>query len=305
MENELHVVTGAFGFSGRLIAKRLLEKGHAVRTLTNSRPAEDPFAGRVDAVAYHFDEPAKLADDLRGAAALYNTYWVRFNYGPFSHALAVENTLKLFAAAKAAGVPRVVHVSIANPSEDSPLEYFRCKARLERALIESGLSYAILRPAVLFGDGDILINNIAWMLRRLPVMGVFGDGRYRIRPIHVDDLAALAVKQGRLRSNEIINAVGPESFAYRDLVRWIGELIGRSRPMVSVPAWFGYWASVALGKLLGDVLLTREEIRGLMSDLLYVDSPPTGGTILTDWIRQRADTIGRHYASELARRRNK
>jgi uncharacterized protein YbjT (DUF2867 family) len=305
MENELHVVTGAFGFSGRQIAKRLLERGHAVRTLTNSRPVEDPFAGRVAAVAYHFDEPAKLADDLRGAAALYNTYWVRFNYGQFSHAQAVENTLKLFAAAKAAGVPRVVHVSIANPSEDSPLEYFRGKARLERALIESGLSYAILRPAVLFGDGDILINNIAWMLRRLPVMGVFGDGQYRIRPIHVDDLAALAVEQGRLRTNEIINAVGPESFTYRELVRRIGELIGKPRPMVSVPAWFGYWASVALGKALGDVLLTREEIRGLMADLLYVDSPPTGATILTDWIRQRADTIGRHYASELSRRRKK
>jgi uncharacterized protein YbjT (DUF2867 family) len=304
MEPPLHVVTGAFGFSGKYIARRLLDKGYAVRTLTNSPDRADPFAGRVAAFPYHFDDPPKLVDALRGAAVLYNTYWVRFNHGGFSHAQAVENTLKLLAAAREANVRRVIHVSIANPSEDSPLEYFRSKARLERALVDSGLSCAILRPAVLFGDEDILINNIAWMLRRLPIMGIFGDGQYRIRPIHVDDFAALAVEQGQAQTNCIIDAVGPESFSYRELVRQMGELIGRLRPIIPVPAWLGYWTTVVLGKILGDVIVTREEIRGLMSGLLYVDSPATGATKLTDWIRQHADTIGRHYASELARRKS-
>ncbi|HEY9175294.1 MAG TPA: NAD(P)H-binding protein, partial [Verrucomicrobiae bacterium] len=219
---ELHVVTGAFGYSGKYIAQRLLAAGHHVRTLTNSPNRPNPFRTAVEAHPFHFDQPAKLTASLRGAAVLYNTYWVRFNHPGFSHAAAVENTRTLFAAAQAAGVRRVVHVSITNPSEDSPLEYFRGKGQLERALRESGLSHAILRPAVLFGKEDILINNIAWCLRRLPFFGVFGDGQYRLQPIYVDDLAALAVEQGRATENVIVDAIGPETFTYRELVRQLG-----------------------------------------------------------------------------------
>ena len=237
-------------------------------------------------------------------SVLYNTYWVRFNHRLFKHADAVRNTLVLFEAAKKAGVQRIVHVSITNPSEDSPLEYFRGKAVLEKALVASGVSYAILRPAVLFGKEDILINNIAWALRRLPVFGVFGDGQYRLQPIHVDDLASLAVEQGKKRENVVINAIGPESFTYRELVAKIGQLIGKERPIISVPPWFGYAVGWLLGSLVGDVVVTKEEIEGLMADLLYVDAPPAGHTVLTDWIRSHADTLGRSYTSELARRKD-
>jgi len=169
----------------------------------------------------------------------------------------VRNTQALFRVAKAAGVKRVVHISITNPSEDSPLEYFRGKARLERDLTESGLSYAILRPTVLFGKEDILVNNIAWALRYLPVMGIFGDGRYKLQPIYVDDLARLAVEQGARTDNVIIDAIGPETFAYRGLVETVGEIIGRRRPIVSVPPGVGYLVGWAIGKLVGDVMITR------------------------------------------------
>ena len=302
MSSELHVVTGAFGFSGRYIAARLLAAGCRVRTLTQSAGRADSFGGKVEAHPFHFDEPAKLVDSLRGAAVLYNTYWVRFNHGGFSHSQAVLNTLKLFEAARRAGVPRVVHVSITNPSEQSPLEYFRGKARLERALAESGLSYGILRPAVLFGAEDILINNIAWMLRRFPVFGVFGDGRYRLQPILVDDFAKLAVEQGRAAANVIVDAIGPETFTYRELVQTLGRILGHPRPIISLPPWAGYWAGRLVGSAMEDQVITREEIRGLMLELLYVASPPTGATALTAWAAAHADSLGTHYASELARR---
>jgi len=175
-------------------------------------------------------------------------------------------------------VQRVVHVSITNPSEDSPFEYFSSKARLERALIESGLSYAILRPAVLFGKEDILVNNIAWVLRRLPVFGVFGNGEYRLQPIYVDDLAKLAFEQGQQTDNTIIDAIGPETFTYRALVQAIGESIGVRRRILSVPPAFGYATGWLIGQLMGDVTITRAEIQGLMADLLYTDSPPVGTT---------------------------
>ncbi len=299
----LHAVTGAFGYSGQYIARRLLAAGEEVITLTNSLHRPNPFGERVRAYPFHFDNPQKLAKTLEGVSVLYNTYWVRFNHKTFRHADAVANTLTLFAAAKEAGVRRVVHISITNPSEDSPLEYFRGKAQLERALMESGLSYAILRPTVLFGKEDILINNIAWLLRRLPVFGVFGDGNYRLQPIYVDDLARLAVEQGRATGNVILNAIGPETFTYRQLVQTLANVLGLRRIILPVPPVVGYWAGALIGRLTGDVTITREEIAGLMAGLLYVDAPPTGQTRLTDWARANADTLGVRYANELARRR--
>ena len=301
---ELHVVTGAFGYSGKYIATRLLEAGYRVRTLTSSLRRANPFGERVEAHPFNFDNPDRLAASLEGATVLYNTYWVRFNHKSSTHSIAVQNTQKLFEAAKRAGVKRVVHVSITNPSETSPLEYFSGKARLERALAESGLSYAILRPTVLFGKQDILINNIAWVLRRLPVFGVFGAGQYRLQPIYVDDLAKLAVEQGHETTNRTINAIGPETFTYRGLVQEIGAIIGKRRLVVSVPPAIGYIFGWGLGQVMGDVLITREEIRGLMADLLYTDAPPAGATRLTAWAKEHAATLGQHYASELGRRKN-
>ncbi len=300
--SETHVVTGAFGYSGRQIARRLLDRGCTVRTLTGSPERPNPFGTAVAAAAFNFDQPEKLVESLRGAATLYNTYWVRFNHRRFKFADAIRNSRVLFDAARRAGVERIVYVSITNPSLDSPFENFRGKAEVEESLRGSGVSYAILRPAVLFGKQDILINNIAWMLRHLPVVGIFGKGDYRLQPIHVADLAGLAVEQGLLRENVVLNAIGPETFTYRGLVEQLAQIIGRWRPIVSVPPWAGYLASLALGLLVRDVVVTRDEIAGLMNNLLYVDSPPTGTTKLTDWANENAANLGRHYASELARR---
>lgn len=298
----IHVVTGAYGYSGKYIAGRLLDQGETVRTITNSLSRPNPFGERVKAQPYHFDEPQKLAATLRGADVLYNTYWVRFNHRGFTHAMAVENTIKLFAAAKEAGIRRVVHISITNPSEESDLEYFRGKARLERELVDSGLSFAILRPTVLFGREDILVNNIAWTLRRLPVFGVFGDGMYRLQPIYVEDLAELAVSEGKGDENRIIDAVGPETFTFRGLVEAIGASIGKPRRIITVSPWLGYCVASVIGKIVGDVFLTRAEIEGLMRGLLCTASEPAGQTRLTEWVRRHADSLGVRYASELARR---
>lgn len=305
MNQTLHAVTGAFGYSGKYIARRLLDRGHEVITLTNSPDRANPFAGRVKPYPFNFDNPKELTQSLRGVSVLYNTYWVRFNHKLFKHADAVRNTQRLFNAAKEANVERIVHISVANPSENSSLEYFSGKARLERSLAETGVSHAILRPTVLFGKEDILINNIAWALRRLPVFGVFGNGEYRLQPIYVDDMAALAVEQGEKRDNVTIDAIGPETFTYRELVKVIGETIGKKRPVISVSPAVGYLTGWILGKFVGDVMITHEEIKGLMADHLFVDSAPTGTTRFTDWIREHADSLGKKYTSELARRKNR
>jgi len=297
-----HAVTGAFGYSGRYIATRLLEQGREVITLTNSPWRPSPFGNRVRAFPLAFDEPRRLREALAGVDVLYNTYWVRFNHRQFTHEAAVRNTRVLFEAARQAGVRRIVHVSITNPSEDSPLEYFAGKARLERALRESGMSHAILRPTVLFGREDILINNIAWALRRFPCFAVFGDGAYRLQPIYVEDLATLAVAEGQHDRNLVVNAIGPETFTYAGLVAAVGAAIGRKPRLVCVTPGVGYALCRIIGWVVRDTFLTREEIRGLMGDLLFADAPPAGKTRLTDWMQANAQTLGCSYASELARR---
>jgi len=231
-----HAVTGAFGYSGRYIASRLLDEGHEAITLTGSVQRRSVLADRVKAFPLDFSSPNELVESLEGVSTLYNTYWVRFNHRRFTHADAVVNSGILFRAARVAGVERIVHVSITNPSIDSPLSYFKGKAEVELELVNSGLSYAILRPAVLFGREDILINNIAWALRHLPVFGLFGGGSYGLCPIYVEDLAAAAIEYGRSAEDVTVDAVGPETFTYRELVETIGRIIGVKRPVVEVPS---------------------------------------------------------------------
>lgn len=303
--DDLHVVTGSFGFSGKYITERLLAAGKRVRTLTGSPRRDNPFNSKVEISPYHFKDKEKMVQALHGASVLYNTYWVRFSERGSSQELAVENTMRLFDAARDAKVGRVVHVSITNPSLDSRLEYFRGKAMLEEALGRSGLSYSILRPAVLFGEEDILVNNIAWVLRRLPVFGVFGDGDYKLQPIYVGDFADLAVAEGGADGNRMIDVIGPDTFTYRGMVRELGEAIGCRRPIISVPPRFGYGIARVLGWLLGDVLLTWDEIQGLMAGLLSTESPPVGRTSLRAWAASHAEQLGKDYANELARRRDR
>lgn len=304
-ERETHAVTGAFGFSGKYIARRLLERDRRVITLTDSVDRYNPFGASVEPHPFDFDDPERLTEKLRGVRVLYNTYWIRFNHRSFSHAEAVQNTRTLFRCAERAGVERLVHVSITNPSLDSPLEYFRGKAELEKALSETGIGYAILRPAVLFGDEDILVNNIAWFLRRFPLFGIFGSGDYAIQPIHVDDLARLAVDAGEASGNTVIEAIGPETYSFRELVETLGRIIGKPRPIISIPPFLGHLVARISGALVGDVVLTREEIAGLMAGHLAVDAPPAGETKLSEWASLCAERLGQRYANELERRRDR
>jgi uncharacterized protein YbjT (DUF2867 family) len=238
---------------------------------------------------------------LRGASVLYNSYWVRFSHGRATFDEAVGNSRILIQAAKEAGVRRIVHLSIANPSSDSHLPYYSGKAQVERAIIDSGLSYAILRPTVIFGAEDILINNIAWFARHFPVFAIPGSGQYQIQPIFVEDIANVAVDAGRKKDNLVIDAVGPEIFTFENLVRLIATGIGRKARLIHVRPWVALRILSLINPIVGDVILTREEIEGLMANLLVSKQPPTGQTRLSEWLAKNASILGTKYASELAR----
>lgn len=294
-------VTGAFSYSGKYITQRLLARGEEVITLTGHPNRPDPFDGKVKAFPLDFDE-AGMTESLRGADVLVNTYWVRFDKGENTQPRAVENTKKLVNAAVKAGVKRIVHISIANPSADSHLPYYWGKAANEKAVTESGLSYAILRPTVLVGGGqDVLINNIAFLLRRFPFFFIPGDGSYGIQPVHVEDLAELAVEAVYSKENYVIDAVGPDSYTFKELVQMVGESIGVKRLTISVPPRMALFAAQFLSLFLKDVLLTPEEVDGLSSNLLVSKEPARGKTIFKEWLKENQSIIGMTYASELER----
>ncbi len=300
MKSEIHAVTGAFGYSGRHIAKLLLDQGAHVRSLTGHPDRPDPFGGCVEVRRFQFEDPARMREALADVKVLYNTYWVRFAHGATTHARAVEHCRRLFQAAAEAGVQRVVHVSITNPSLDSTLPYFKGKAQVEQALAGSGLSHAILRPAVFFGGRDVLINNIAWLLRRLPIFGI-APGRYGLQPIHVEDMARLAVEQGASWTNVTMDAVGPEALGFDELVHMVRRAVGARALVTPVPRWLLLLASSLLRPLVGDVVLTADEIEGLCSNLLVSSGPATGPTKFSGWLGQHAQELGVTWASELDR----
>jgi NADH dehydrogenase len=302
MQNrEIDVVTGAFGYAGKYIARRLLAMGRGVRTLTGHPDRPDPFHGQVEVAPLQFDRPVELAESMRGATTLYNTYWVRFPRGEVTYEKAVANTRILFHAAREAGIRRIVHTSISNPALDSKLGYFNGKAQIEKFVAGLGIPYAILRPTVLFGVEDVLMNNIAWILRHLPAFAIPWPGDYQLQPVYVVDFAELAVAAGCGQGCETLDAVGPEIFTFKELVGLIGARVGSRARLIQTPPCLALFLSRLVGKAVHDVVLTEDEMKGLMAGLLVSKNPPTCGTCFSKWTERHAHLLGRQYASELNR----
>jgi uncharacterized protein YbjT (DUF2867 family) len=301
-KTQTDLITGAFSYSGSHIAERLLSSGRNVRTLTFHPDRDHPLRGEVDVRRYTFDDPAELERSLEGVDTLYNTYWVRFDYGRNTFANAIENSRALFFAAKRARVRRIVHVSIANPSIDSPLPYYRGKALVERALAETDVPFTVVRPTLVFGgDRDVLANNIAWMLRKLPLFGVPGRGDYGVQPIHVEDLARICVDGAVGDDDRVVDAAGPETITFSQMVHLVRDAVGSRAPIVPLPTPLMSIASRIMSKALGDVVLTPEEVKGLMAGLLVSEQPPLGEIAFSEWLDQNAGAMGRSYANEVER----
>ena len=301
----MHVVTGALGYSGRWIAHQLLDQGEKVRTLTNAVGRDDPFDGQVEIHPLNFEDKESLVESLRGADVLYNTYWVRYNHHKknFDHGIATRNCSILFEAAKEAGVRRIVHFSVAHPDQAPGWSYFRGKVECEENLKKVGISYAILRPTVLFGGGrNVLVNNIAWMLRHMPVFGYFGWGNYPIQPVHVRDVARMAIELGASNEDVTRDAVGPETFRYKDYIKLIARSMGVRRIIMPVPPIMGWMAGRVMGFFLKDMVITRAEIRGLMRGLVASDEEPMGVIKFSVWIKTKGDGLGRKYHNDLRER---
>lgn len=297
----MDVVTGAFGYIGKYISKALLEKGRTVCTITTHPHKPNPFGSAVKAFSYNFEDGEALTRTLNGADTLYNTYWIRFPFDGQTYESALQNTKTLFRCARQAGVKRIVHIGVTRASLDSDLPYYRGKAVQESMLKESGVPFSIVRPTLVFGKEDILVNNIAWLIRTSPVFPIFGSGRYRVQPVFAEDLAEIAVRQSTTMAGATVDAIGPETFTFHELVTLIAATIGRNPKVVKVPPFLGIFCGRILGMFLRDVLLTRNELKGLMDEKLTSEQTPNGVTRFSDWLEKNKATVGSCYSSEVER----
>jgi NADH dehydrogenase len=290
-------VTGAFSFTGRFITTELLARGRLVRTLTN-HPSRPGRLLEVETAPLQFTDRQRLLADLTGVETLYNTYWIRYPQVGTTFDRAVANIAFLAEAARAAGVAKIVHVSVSNPSITSRLAYYRGKAEAEEVIKQSGIDWSIVRPTLIFGQGDILLNNIAWLLRHLPIFFVPGDGSYRLQPVSGPDVARICLAAG---NGLITDAAGPEIMSYRDLTQRLAATVGVSRPVFEIPPKLALASLVPMNLILRDTILVKEELDGLMGENLVSSEPAIGTERLGDFLESVRDTIGRAYASEMAR----
>jgi len=297
----MDIVTGAFGYIGSYIARELLSRGIRVRTITTHYQRKHPLSETIEAFPYSFDNPRDLVSALRGAEVLYNTYWIRFPWKGNTYEEAIRNTKLLFDCAKAAGIKKIVHISVSNASLESALPYYNGKAQQEEILKETSIPYSIIRPTLVFGMGDILVNNIAWLMRRFPIFPVFDGGRYRLQPVFVEDLARMAVDSANESSVGCFDSAGPEILAFKDLLQIMVESLGIKSRLVWLPSKLGILLGRSIGLATGDILLTTNELRGLMDEYLISKEPPRGHYLFSKWLRDNKDEIGRQYASELSR----
>ena len=297
----MDVVTGAFSYTGRYVARRLLDLGGRVTTLTRHADLQNAFGGQVQAAPLDFTDADGLCRSMEGADVLYNTYWIRFARGETTFDGAVENSKTLFEAAKRAGVGKIVHFSVSNASSESRLPYFRGKWEVEEILKGLGVSYAIIRPTLVFGAGDLLLNNIAWALRRFPLFPVYGNGGYEVQPVYAEDVAEQAVSAASESGSSIVDAAGPDTFSFKDMLRLLASKMGVRVRFLHTPPSVGLVLTGLVGSMKRDVALTRDEVDGLMAGLLTSGDAPSGRTRLSDWLDGNADGLGRVYESELRR----
>ena len=295
------IVTGAFSYTGGYIARRLLERGTRVTTLTRHPDLHDAFGGQVASAPLQFADKRALTRAMQGADVFYNTYWIRFERGQTTFEDAVENSKVLFEAVIDAGVSKIVHISVSNPSSDSPLPYFNGKWRVEEALKSYGIPYAVIRPALVYGKDDLLLNNIAWALRRFPLFPIYGDGSYKVQPIFAEDVAAQTVEAASSTDSFTADAAGPDTMSFKEMLLLMSNKMGTHSRLLPTPPTIGLALTSVIGLLKRDIVLTRDEVDGLMSNLLISDAPPTGTTRFANWLNENADRLGRHYQSELAR----
>ena len=256
-------VTGATGFVGSHLVRRLLRDRHQVRALV--RKPTDRWANQpgVTLVEGSIDNVAAMTDAFRGADCVYHLVGlIAETRTQTFETTVVGGTRNVVQAAVAAGAGKLVYLSAMGTEAEALSRYHRTKYEAEQTVIGSGLPYVILRPSVIYGPGDGFVSLLAKLIRRSPVTPVFGSGRYQLQPVYIDDMTEIMTRALTSKSvlGQIVDCGGPEKLEYVSILDHIGAVLGKRRFRLHLPMAAARLMAVVLETFLRPAPLTRDQL---------------------------------------------
>jgi uncharacterized protein YbjT (DUF2867 family) len=272
-------VFGGTGFVGRRVVRHLSDSTATVR-IASRHPARAEGDNVEQIVADAHDERSVEAAVV-GADGVVNAISLYVEHGGDTfHSVHVEAAARIARVARRAGIKRFVHLSGIGADAASPSPYIRNRGEGEAAVQAAFPGAVVIRPAVMFAPDDAFLTTILGLLRTLPAYPLFGDGRTKLQPVHVDDVAAAIAQVLRQahRPYPIYELAGPRVYSYGELLRTIARIAGLRLVLMRIP--FGFWDAVAgLAEILPHPPLTRNQVELMQIDTTASDSRPGFGLL--------------------------
>jgi uncharacterized protein YbjT (DUF2867 family) len=272
-------VFGGSGFVGRRVVRHLSDSTATV-CIASRHPARAEGDNVEQIVADAHDERSVEAA-VAGADGVVNAISLYVEHGGDTfHSVHVEAAARIARVARRAGIKRFVHLSGIGADAASPSPYIRNRGEGEAAVQAAFPGAVVIRPAVMFAPDDAFLTTILGLLRTLPAYPLFGDGRTKLQPVHVDDVAAAIAQVLRQahRPYPIYELAGPRVYSYGELLRTIARIAGLRPVLMRIP--FGFWDAVAgLAEILPHPPLTRNQVELMQIDTTASDSRPGFGLL--------------------------
>lgn len=264
------LVTGGTGFVGRHLIRRLTEEGHSIRCLVRQSSKKVDLLKEFDLEIVNGDvtdlDSVKRAAE--GCDAVYSLVGLLYEPRGYTfdsvHAGGVRNIVE---ACRASGIKRLLHISALGTSPEAKSRYHRTKLTGEEVIKESGLDYTVFRPSVIFGEDDSFVNLFAPMIRLSPVIGIIGDGGYRMQPVYIEDLITCMVKSlnDEKTYEHVYEIGGGEALTFNEIIDSIASAMGKKRLKLQIPVTIAR-PMARLMELLPRPPLTIDQLIMLLSD---------------------------------------
>jgi NADH dehydrogenase len=280
----MHVlVTGAAGFLGRRVVRRLADTGHDVRALARRQPSPGLFGNDVDVVRGDVTDLASLAHAMQGVTAVVHLATVLIERGWQTYdRVNVQGSRNVLSAAEAARASHFVHMSVVDAQPNPRYRYLLSRWAAEQAVQSARVPWTIVRASLLWGEGDAFFSVFAKYMRLpSPLFPIIGDGKARFHPMSADELAQCivdVVQKGSAVQGGFFDLGGPEVLTYEQMVDTVMSVIGVRRAKVHVPVPLVKPGAWLMERLMPRPLLTPEQLR-----LLEVDSIGEMGAVERDF----------------------
>lgn len=231
-------VTGATGFVGRNLVNRLLKDNHEVTVLAHHKSGENLFDNRVRLFTGSVSNIAEMVPVFQNSLIVFHLVGIitETRKNTFEKTVA-QGTRNLVAASREANVKKIIYLSALGTSADAETAYHKTKYQAERAIKESGLDWTIFRASVIYGKNDGFLRTMSSVIKFLPFIPIFGDGKYKMQPVFIEDLTDVLTKAlvYPLSSRQTIDIGGPEQLEYVMVMEMIKKALRKRRLNFHIP----------------------------------------------------------------------